>query len=200
MKEEDAMRALSNIFKALIWAVLAVYLFFQTLAVYGLLQNNAAAVQNDMPEKIFNYVPLICAAVMMLLAVILFTVFKKHRYIGIIVAVIAAGVMLVVALSLQKAFPVYVSSSGKDPGLTTAKLFINHIGIALVPILMIPAWIFERIAIKNEDMAKAMAESSGYHFSEETIFTDVDNSGRPTDKSVPPHRMKRSFRNKMNKE
>lgn len=194
------MRTLSNIFKAMMWVILVIYLFFQALAVYGLMQNNADAIQNNMTEMIVNYVPLICAAVMMLLAVILFTVFKKHRYIGLIVAVIAAGVMLVVALSLRRAFPVYVSSSGKDTGLTIAKLFINHIGIALVPILMIPAWLFERIAIKNEDMAKAISENSGYHFSDDAIFTDVDNSGKPTEKSVPAHRMKRSLRNKKNKE
>lgn len=194
------MRALSNVFKTLMWVIMVIYLFFQALAVYGLVQNNADAVQNGMTEKIINYVPLICAAVMMLLAVILFTVFKKHRYIGLVVAIIAAGVMLVVALSLQRAFPVYVSSSGKDTGLTTAKLFINHIGIALVPIFMIPAWLFERIAIKSEEMAKAMAENSGYHFSDEAIFTDVDNSGRPTEKPVSVHRMKRSLRNKKNKE
>lgn len=194
------MRVLSRIFKTFMWIVLAIYLLFQALAVYGLLQNNAAAVQNDMPEKVYNIAPLLCAAGMMLLATILFTVLKNHRYIGFILALIAAGVMLVVALALQKAFPVYITSSEKDIGLSTAKLFINHIGIALVPVFMVPAWICDRIAGKNEEMAAAMAESSGYHFSDETIFTDVDNSGRPSKREVSPRRMKRSLRKKTNKE
>lgn len=195
------MRALSNVFKVLMWVALVIYLFFQSLAVYGLMQNNTAAMNAEKADKIYNVVPLICAAALMLVAVILYIIFKKHRYIGIVVAIIAAAFMLIIALDLGRNFPVTVSGSGKDTGLTTAKLFFNHIGIAIIPVFMIISLIFERIANKNEEKARAMAKKSEYHFSDEMIFTDVDENGKPTNnKGTNPHHLKRSLRKKFRKE
>lgn len=42
----------------------------------------------------------------MILAVVLFAVWKKRRYIGVAVALVAAVAIVVVALDLSRAFPV----------------------------------------------------------------------------------------------
>ena len=140
------MRTLSTISKTLMWISLVIYLLFQTLAIISLMDNNAHAISSEQPDKVYDPVPLLIGTVLMLLAVIMFTIMKRRRYIGVILAVISALVMLVVALDLGRTFPVVIGTDGMDKGLSTWKLIWRHIGIAVVPIFMLFGWLAERKA------------------------------------------------------
>lgn len=189
------MRKASMIFKTLIWIALIIYAFIQMGAIAGILIQNADIINNTGDGTYFNAVPLICAITTMLIAVFLFMALKKHRYIGLILAVVAAVLMLVVALDLGRVFA--PKSTSSDTGLTAAKLIFYHIGIAVIPLMMLPAWLCERKAIKEEQAAKAMLEKSTFHFEDEKVFTDVDENGRETDYTQTSHPMKRSVRKRI---
>ena len=144
------MRAVSFICKFLMWGFLGFYLIIQALTVYSLTANNLNAIKAEQPDKVYGATPLIAAAVIMLAAVILFTVFRRHRYIGTAVAVVAAALMLVIALDLGRAFPSSIGAGGNDVGLSTWKLVWRHMGIAVIPLFMLCAWLSERSADKAD--------------------------------------------------
>ncbi len=95
----------------------------------------------------------------MILAVVLFAVWKKRRYIGIAAALVAAVAIVVIALDLSRAFPVRISSYDTDPGLSTWKMIWRHAGMALVPVFMIPAWLLERADLKKENSSAPFPRS-----------------------------------------
>lgn len=50
----------------------------------------------------------------------------------------------------MRAFPAQISASGGDTGLNTFKMIYRHMSPALVPLLMVPAFICDRIVAKQE--------------------------------------------------
>lgn len=174
------MRAIAVISKTLMWAALVVYLFFQTMAVIGISSNNAKAINAGRPEEVYSVIPLVVAAAAMLIGAVVFAALRRRRYIGIIIGVVAAAIMLMVALDLGRAFPVQVNSYG-DTGLSTAKLIWRHIGIAVVPVFMLAGWLAEHFADKGKH---------GYDLSGDPIFKDAYD----TTEDQKPRRPKRSVR------
>ena len=181
------MRAIAVISKTLMWAALVVYLFFQTMEVIGISSNNAKAINAGRPEEVYSVIPLVVAAAAMLIGAVVFAALRRRRYIGIIIGVVAAAIMLMVALDLGRAFPVQVNSYG-DTGLSTAKLIWRHIGIAVVPVFMLAGWLAEHFA----DKAAALADKGkhGYDLSGDPIFKDAYD----TTEDQKPRRPKRSVR------
>ena len=107
------MRIASTITRVLMWVALVVYSVMQFLAAYGIVvENNLRAVEQEMPEKVYNVVPLVVITLLMILAVILFTVWKKRPYIGLALSAVAGIALLVTTLSMSRAFP-----SGKPQAL-----------------------------------------------------------------------------------
>ena len=144
------MRTGSTICKIGMWVTLVIYAFFQMMAIYGIQTgNNASLIAAGRADEVYSILPLLCVTLLMILAVVLFAVWKKRRYIGVAVALVAAVAIVVVALDLSRAFPVRISSYDTDPGLSTWKMIWRHAGMALVPVFMIPAWLLERADLRS---------------------------------------------------
>lgn len=139
------MRIASTITRVLMWVALVVYSVMQFLAAYGIVvENNLRAVEQEMPEKVYNVVPLVVITLLMILAVILFTVWKKRPYIGLALSAIAGIAILVTTLSMSRAFPLTTNAYG-EYGLSLQKLVLCHYGFLIVPVLMLMTWGFRRI-------------------------------------------------------
>jgi len=181
------VRTLSTVSKVFMWMFMVVYFGFQSLAVLGIMSSNASAGEGG---KTFSPVPLIVATLLMLAAVILFTVLPKRKWIGVIISVVAAGVMLMVALELGRMFPPSVSTTG-TVGLTTWKLIWRHIGISMVAVFMIVACLADR---QLEKEYYASRQKSGYNLSGDPLFKGLD------DPEEMPVKMKRSIKDRIRKQ
>ncbi|MCI8553973.1 MAG: hypothetical protein HFJ80_03400 [Clostridiales bacterium] len=134
---KNMTRILPAVTRFLMWAVLAVYSPMQFLAAYGIAtENNRPAMENDLPEKFYSTAPLITATLLMILSVILFAVWKKRPYIGLILGGISGLALLVIFLSMGRAFPL-TTNAYSEYGLSLQKMVLCHYGFLLVPILML---------------------------------------------------------------
>lgn len=167
------MEVASVISKIAMWVALVVTGAFQVLAIFGISMNNQQAVAIDKPEKQYNLTFLVLCIVLFVLAVILFTVMKKHRYIGVIVAVVAAFMMIGVALDLGRVFTVSIQATGEQ-GLTTWRMVWRHMSPVLVTVCMISAWLFGRVVDKRREAAALAAGPSQYHFDDKILFSDEE--------------------------
>ena len=186
------MRAGSFICKLLMWCSIVFYTMIQALTVFGLTSNNLKAVKAGQLDSVYGIGPLVTATLMMLIAVILFTIIKKRKFIGIVIAAVAAALMLVVALDLGRTFSSSIGTGGIDVGLSTWKLVWRHIGMAIIPALMLFAWLFQRCADKADE--QFMKDKKGYDLSGQAIFTDTEDV---EEKCIKPRRPKRSVRKRI---
>ena len=187
------MRTASTIAKVIMWIALVFYVLLQTATILSIqFGNNASAIALDQPEKVYNIIPLLVTTVAMLAAVILFTVWEKRRYIGVLVGVLAGVAIVVIAMDLGRAFPVRISGYDTDPGLSTWKLIWRHIGMVLVPLAMIPAWLCERSYMKSQEFQLSLSKEPTFDLSGASIFTDEGQVAL----GEPAHRLKKSLRKK----
>ena len=191
------MRALSTLSKVLVWVFLVIYGLFQALAIFAISQQNQTALKNGMTDSVYPLLPLAIATVLMLASVILFFAYRKKRVFGVVLGFAAAVMMLVVALDLGRAFPVTVGSYDTDSGLSTAKLITRHIGIAIIPVLLALAWLFERMDHRAVAAAEASRERANYDLSGSPVFKDDEFSMEHEQKRS---RMKRSLKKKLDKQ
>lgn len=190
------MRTGSTICKIGMWVTLVIYAFFQMMAIYGIQTgNNASLIAAGRADEVYSILPLLCVTLLMILAVVLFAVWKKRRYIGVAVALVAAVAIVVVALDLSRAFPVRISSYDTDPGLSTWKMIWRHAGMALVPVFMIPAWLLERADLKKRESQRSLSKEPTYDLSGAAIF--ADEGGLPPQEEG--RRLKRSLRKRAQK-
>ena len=139
------MRIASTITRVLMWVALVVYSVMQFLAAYGIVvENNLRAVEQEMPDKVYKVVPRVVITLLMILAVILFTVWKKRPYIGLALSAVAGIALLVTTLSMSRAFPLTTNAYG-EYGLSLQKLVLCHYSFLIVPVLMLMTWGFRRI-------------------------------------------------------
>lgn len=75
-------------------------------------------------------------------------------------AAVAGLAAVLIAFDLMRAFPAQISASGGDTGLNTFKMIYRHMSPALVPLLMVPAFICDRIVAKQEQ-ARLVARWQG---------------------------------------
>jgi hypothetical protein len=186
------MRALSSISKFFMWAFLIVYSVFQLLAVLGIMGSNQTAIEAGQADKAVSYIPLVVATLLMIIGVVLFTVLKKLRYIGILISVVAAVVMLMVALELGRLYPPSIGTTG-TVGLTTWKLIWRHIGISAVPLFMLIAWLADRQITKSYSLERKI----GYNLSGEPLFKGLDDENQT---EISPVKPKRSIKDRIRKQ
>ncbi len=190
------MRTGSTICKIGMWVTLVIYAFFQVMAIYGIQTgNNTSLIAAGRADEVYSILPLLCVTLLMILAVVLFAVWKKRRYLGIAAALVAAVAIVVIALDLSRAFPVRISSYDTDPGLSTWKMIWRHAGMALVPVFMIPAWLLERADLKKREFQRSLSKEPTYDLSGAAIF--ADEGGLPPQEEG--RRLKRSLRKRMQK-
>lgn len=187
------MRTASTVAKVIMWIAVVFYVLLQLAAIVSIqLGNNTTVIEQGRPEEVYNIVPLLVTTVAMLAAVILFTVWKKRRYIGVLIALAAGVASVVIAFDLGREFPVRVSGYDTDPGLTTWKLIWRHFGMVLVPLAMIPAWLCERAYMKSAEFQISLSREPSYDLSGAAIFADEE--GRR--EALAEHRLKKSLRKK----
>lgn len=156
------------------WTVLVISTFFQVLAMFGIGQNNATALEAGKADKVYALWPMIAVTSLLVVGVILFICLRKRPFIGLIVAAVAGLAAVLIAFDLMRAFPAQISASGGDTGLNTFKMIYRHMSPALVPLLMVPAFICDRIVAKQEQ-ARLVADGKAR----------FDLSGAPLFKEPP---------------
>jgi len=114
---------------------------------------------------------LITSVGLMLISCVLYHVAPRKRAVWCILGAVAAVVMLAASLALRQAYPVRIGFGGNDVGISVWKQIWRHCGIALVPVLMLTAWLTGRSAAK-EDEVRAKSTGKGYDLSGDSIFRD----------------------------
>ena len=170
------MRAGAVFSKTLMWIVLVLCTGIQALAIIGIGSNNARAREAEQLDKVYTLWPLIALVVLLWAAVLLFTIWKKRAYIGLIVAGIAGIAAIVLAFDLMRAFPAQISTTG-DVGLSTWKMVYRHMSPILISLLMVPAFICDRIATKQEQARLVASGKARFDLSGAPIFSDGSTLG-----------------------
>ena len=112
--------------RILLWIVLVLVCAVQIMTIVSIQINNANAIEGEAYDKVLSIVPLIVAAVLLLGGAVLFEVFPKRGYIGLILCAVAGIIFFIYAFSIRDAFPVHIGSDGKDTGVTTARMIWRH--------------------------------------------------------------------------
>ena len=82
-------RVISKICHGLMWVSLVLYSAMQLLAAYGLeVNNNRPALVLGREDLLYSYTPLIVVTVLMWISVLLYVLWKKRRWIGLILSLI----------------------------------------------------------------------------------------------------------------
>ena len=147
--------------------------------------NNAKAINAGRPEEVYSVIPLVNAAAAMLIGAVVFAALRRRRYIGIIIGVVAAAIMLMVALDLAG-----ISGSGQQLRRYRpqhAKLIRRHIGIAVVPVFMLAGWLAEH---RRQGWPPLPTRASTAMTFRDPIFKDAYD----TTEDQKPRRPKRSVR------
>ncbi|WP_178721877.1 hypothetical protein [Clostridia bacterium] len=170
------MRATSLTCKILMWTVLVISTFFQVLAMFGIGQNNATALEAGKADKVYALWPMIAVTSLLVVGVILFICLRKRPFIGLIVAAVAGLAAVLIAFDLMRAFPAQISASGGDTGLNTFKMIYRHMSPALVPLLMVPAFICDRIVAKQEQARLVADGKARFDLSGAPLFKDGEST------------------------
>ena len=156
------MRTAARCLRAALWIVLVLYIVLQILTMVAIRMGNVA----------YSLVPLGVVTAAMTASAVLFTVWKKRPYIGLLLAGICGVAMIAVSLDLKTVFPVVVSAAGDiDYGLSTLKMVFRHMGMAVVPLLMLGAWLCQRAADRTDALRRHGLKST-VDLSGERIFKD----------------------------
>ena len=176
------MRKASAVCRKIIFVLLAVVLAVQVLVVVSIQMNNYSLVQSGAGDQVFPLTFLILADVLLLGGALLFGFYKKRRYLGLLLCVVAAVAFIVLALEIQREFPTSVGADGRTRGITVARMITRHMSPVLIPVLMLPAWLLERASYKREPL-KEFSEKSGFDLSGEPVFQDQEERVLPAKKA-----------------
>ena len=91
--------------RILLWIVLVLVCAVQIMTIVSIQINNANAIEGEAYDKVLSIVPLIVAAVLLLGGAVLFEVFPKRGYIGLILCAVAGIIFFIYAFSIRDAFP-----------------------------------------------------------------------------------------------
>ncbi len=168
-------------------AVLIIATLFQGLALYGTL-NGA----RDVVEKTPWLVPLwIAVLVLIPVATILCAIGKKGEKLSLTAAIIAVagGVLgLIVALELRDALPTQVGNNvslNYEQGLDGWKLAYRHLSSVLAAVLVAICG-FVNYGVNREERIRLENER----------YVDQYELPETTEEPAPPHKLKRSMRNR----
>ena len=167
------MRTISSLSRVLMWIAFGITTLIQVAAMYGISANNEQAVKLDQTDAVYDLTPFILAVVLMAIGVILFTVLKKHRVIGLCISAVASVAFIFIALDLANEFGVHIGSSGEDVGLSSWDVVYRHMSPVLVTAFMLVSWFFARSADKVDALAAAAWGKSSYDLSGTPIFADT---------------------------
>lgn len=172
------MRTFVSVCRVLVWLILVLTTTIQVMAVIGIYIWNSA--------DVFNPVLLIVAAVLMLLAVVLFFALPRGKVFPLVLAAMAGIFFVILALQLKETFPVTVTERGLA-GISLWTAMYRHMSPALIPLLMFPIFWDNYTDRRAAKLAEADQLTPTY-------FEDE----QPTD--AVEHKPKRSVRTRMSKQ
>ena len=170
------MRKAAGVCRGIMWVLFVVILSMQILAIVSIEMNNQMASQIDAPDKMFSVIPLLLASVLLLAGILLFTIYRKRPYIGLILCAVAGVLFVILALEIQRQFPPSLGADGETIGITTARMIFRHMSPAVIPVLMLAAWLMERSVRRNAPVSAA-TDKTGFDLSGAPLFHDEPDSG-----------------------
>lgn len=173
---------LVKICKKAIWVLLVFMVLFQCIAIYGIMNGNAA--------EQYDCRPLAVATVLMTLAVILFRVLPRGKVIPFAVAAVMGVFFVILAVQMLSVFKVHELVDGSSMGLTFFSALYRHMLPLLIPICMIPVFLDYREKRLEQKAAEEETPPDSYF----ELLGEVAES----EKVVA--RPKRSIRRRMEKE
>lgn len=119
--------------KKVVWVLLAITVLFQGIAIYGIMNGNAAGQ--------YDYRPLAVATVGMVIAVVLFTVLPRGKVVPLLVAAVLGVLFVVLAIQMMGVFKVQTLVDGSSFGLTFWRALYRHMLPILIPLCMLPVFL-----------------------------------------------------------
>ena len=168
--------------KKVIWVLLAMTVLFQGIAIYGIMNGNAA--------EQYDYRPLAVATVLMVIAVILFRVLPRGKIVPFVLASVMGVLFVVLAIQMMNVFEVRTLTEGGTEGLTFWRALYRHMSPILIPLCMIPIFLEYR-----EERLEAKAEQE--ETPPDTYFELLNDADEKSEKEAP--RPKRSVRRRLEK-
>lgn len=169
------MRRCSVACQVFMWIFVGFGVLMHAGIVTGLISRNARAAAFDLPDKTYNFWPMIIAVALMVIAAVLFVVFKRFRFVSVIIAAISAVMLVMIGLDIQRIIPEQIDSYGRTIGLTLGRLLYRHLSMTLVLPFMLGGWLFGRAADKADEERRAReGEKAHFDLSGAVLFSDSD--------------------------
>ena len=169
------MRRCSVACQVFMWIFVGFGVLMHVGIVAGLWKNNNDAIAFEQPDKVYNFVPMIIAVALMVIAAVLFVVFKRFRFISVIIAAVSAVMFVMIGLNVYRMFPEQIDSYGRTVGITLWRLLYRHLSMTLVLPFMLGGWLFGRAADKADEERRAReGEKAHFDLSGAVLFSDSD--------------------------
>lgn len=169
------MRRCSVACQVFMWIFVGFGVLMHAVIVTGLISRNARAAAFDLPDKTYNFWPMIIAVALMVIAAVLFVVFKRFRFVSVIIAAISAVMLVMIGLDIQRIIPEQIDSYGRTIGITLWRLLYRHLSMTLVLPFMLGGWLFGRAADKADEERRAReGEKAHFDLSGAVLFSDSD--------------------------
>ena len=160
------MRIALRTCRILMWVTLAWTLVAQIVAMIGIKTYS----------PFFNITEMILSLAGLAMGVLLFTVLKNKRLIGLIVATVSLIFCVIAAVKISDTFTVGIALAGGEFGIAGWDLVLRHLTNFAVVICMGIVYLIERFQKQQAERIAAGAYVSRYDLSGESLFSD-----KPTD-------------------
>lgn len=170
------MRTGASVSRWLMWIVTVICVFFQALALIGIIYHNNLAASLDKADQQYNFVPLLIASVVMMGTVFLYQFCKKLRIVSLIVSAGVSVAMVLIALDMKEVFHLQFLTSGQEVGLTTWDMIYRHMSPVLITAAMIASFIFERHVDKLLEVEAVKKGAYSYALDGKSIFADSEST------------------------
>ncbi len=168
--------------KKVTWVLLVITVLFQGIAIYGIMNGNAA--------EQYDYRPLAVATVVMVIAVILFRVLPRGKLVPLVIAAVMGVFFVVLSIQMMGVFKASTSAGGIEIGMTFWKVLYRHMLPILIPLCMLPIFLEYR-----EKRLYAQAEQE--ETPPDSYFELLSDADTEKEKKAP--RLKRSVRRRLEK-
>ncbi len=168
------MRITLRICRILMWVAFIWTLLAQIVAMIGIKTYSA----------FFNISEMIISLVVLTVGMLLFTVLKNKRLIGLIIATVSLVFCVIAAVKISETFVTGIDVAGGEFGISGFKLVFRHLTNFIVWICMIIIWLIERFKRQQAERIASGAYTGHYDLSGETLFSDKMQDTRHVKRSV----------------
>ncbi len=177
------MRKILWVSNTLMWLIYIWTMLAQVMAITGLMRYSPS----------FNLIELILSVSFLTIAMLLYTIFRKHRLISVIAATISLIFCILAAVKLADQFLLPNIVPGTDnTGLTNLDLTFRHLTTIFVWLFMVVGWLISRQLLKDAQAALHTDYTGQFDLSGPSIFADSSQEKE--------HPQKRSVRTRIKKQ